>query len=256
MINGKAIYTPKGAAGEYTKYACNFYVGCSNGCTYCFNKRFGWGSVPTLKKCFKGSPEYALQCFEKQLEANMPELRKHGVFFSFTTDPMLPETINRTLWAIEGCCLKDVPVKLLTKRVEFVDKIGEVNGRIVSFSDKFHLFKHNIAVGFTLTGHDDLEPNASTNAERIKAMKKLHKAGFKTWASIEPIIDFGSSLKMIDKVIFHCDLFKIGLESGKKYEPAIIQEFVSKVLFLMRLEQPNTKIYFKDSLLQQAGIRR
>ena len=33
-INGKAIYSPKGKAAEYGRYACNFYVGCSNGNTF------------------------------------------------------------------------------------------------------------------------------------------------------------------------------------------------------------------------------
>lgn len=32
MKKGKAIYKPAGKAGEYAKYACNFYVGCSNDC--------------------------------------------------------------------------------------------------------------------------------------------------------------------------------------------------------------------------------
>ena len=32
-------------------------------------------------------------------------------------------------------------------------------------------------VGFTLTGRDDLEPGASTNLGRIRAMKELHSAG-------------------------------------------------------------------------------
>jgi hypothetical protein len=36
-FNGKAIYQPSGKAAEYAGYACNFYVGCSCGCTYCYN---------------------------------------------------------------------------------------------------------------------------------------------------------------------------------------------------------------------------
>ena len=31
----KLIYKPKGAAGEYAKYAVNFFNGCSNECAYC-----------------------------------------------------------------------------------------------------------------------------------------------------------------------------------------------------------------------------
>lgn len=38
-FNGKAIYNPKGKAGEYSEWACNFYTGCSNNCQYCYCKR-------------------------------------------------------------------------------------------------------------------------------------------------------------------------------------------------------------------------
>ena len=82
-MKGKIIYESKGSAAEYARCACNFYVGCSNACTYCFNKRWGWGNVPTLKKCFKNE-EHALEVFEKELMANLSELQKHGFLLSFT----------------------------------------------------------------------------------------------------------------------------------------------------------------------------
>jgi len=96
---GKAIYQPKGAAAEYAKYACNFYIGCSNECSYCYCKRWKWGNVPILKKCFKDE-KHALEVFEKELNANLSELQKHGLFFSFTTDPMLKETESVTAKAL------------------------------------------------------------------------------------------------------------------------------------------------------------
>lgn len=37
-----AIYQPKGKAGEYAKYAVNFYVGCSNDCDYCEDVKVYW----------------------------------------------------------------------------------------------------------------------------------------------------------------------------------------------------------------------
>ena len=103
-FKGKAIYHPSGKTGEYSEWACNFYVGCSNGCTYCYCKkgilaRAIGGNVPTLKKCFKDE-EHALKVFKNELEANFKELQKHGLFFSFTTDPFLPETVDLTCKAI------------------------------------------------------------------------------------------------------------------------------------------------------------
>lgn len=38
-VKGALIYQPQGAAGEYAKWAINLYHGCSNGCTYCYNRR-------------------------------------------------------------------------------------------------------------------------------------------------------------------------------------------------------------------------
>jgi hypothetical protein len=91
--------------------------------------------------------------------------------------------------------------------------------------------------------------------------QKLHYAGFKTWASIEPIIDFNSSLDMINKGCNFqcCDLFKIGLESGKKYGKSDLVAFIEYALWLCEkghdLKEP-IPIYFKDSLLKAAGISR
>ena len=70
-FKGKAISNPSGKAGEYSYWACNFYVGCSNDCSYCYCKKGVLGSVmganvATLKKCFKDE-EHALQVFEKEL---------------------------------------------------------------------------------------------------------------------------------------------------------------------------------------------
>ena len=285
-FKGKAIYCPSGKAGEYAYWACNFYVGCSNGCTYCYCKKGILAGVmgqdkPQLKKCFKDE-KHALDVFKKELMQNLSELQRHGLFFSFTTDPLLPETTLLTQLAAKFCLINDVPVKFLTKRVDWhVDElIKELtkNGTIWNYEPK----KHLLAFGFTLTGHDELESNASTNTERIEAMKKLHDAGFKTFASIEPIIDFKSSLEMIVKTAQYCDLYKIGLQSGIRYNKDNLNEFIKDVLCVFNDYYKNYckytcrsfkgfdnpfcrgcnflgekhKIYFKDSLLKQAGIKR
>lgn len=261
-FNGKAIYNPSGKAGEYSYWACNFYKGCSNGCTYCYLKKgvlahaMG-GDKPELKACFKDELD-ALRVFEKELLQNLDELRKHGLFFTFTSDPMLPETIELTMYALKSCIEINVPVKILTKCAEntvdlFVGPKG-MQSTDMPWQTLFNEFKHLIAIGFTLTGHDELEPNASTNAERIEAMMELHEHGFKTWASIEPIIDFESSRKMIEQTLPFCDLYKIGLESGKKYKIEDIHLFLHQVSILTRAWQ--NKLYFKDGFVKQSKIQR
>jgi DNA repair photolyase len=245
MFHGKAIYQPAGKAGEYSQWAANFYNGCSAKCEYCYNRhgrsaKILGGDKPTLKKSLVDEST-ALEIFKKELNQNLPELRKHGLFFNFVSDPCLKETIELNYLAILECDIRNVPVKILTKQTWWLKECEE---------ELFNLPK-NIVIGFTLTGHDELEPGAATNAERIEAMKKLHDAGFKTWASIEPIIDFQSSLKMIDESKEYCDFYKIGLKSGGKYIKSELEIFIMNVHGC--LYQP---IYWKDYLLKAAGIDR
>ncbi len=251
MFKGKAIYNPSGKAGEYSYWACNFYVGCSNGCTYCYLKKgrgaeILGGNKPELKKCFKDS-EHAIEIFEKELLRNKLELQEHGLFFSFSTDPMLNDTKMLTADAIDICQKYNVPVKILTKRADFftfinVMNMGEWDNSLIAF-------------GFTLTGHDELEPRASKNIERIEAMRKCKELGYRTFASIEPVIDLSDSYKAIIETLGFCDLYKIGLGGGKKYDKKQLHKFFSDVL-LMVCAAHGRKVYFKDSLLKQAGINR
>lgn len=251
-FNGKAIYNPSGKAGEYSYWACNFYTGCSNGCTYCYCRKGVLGSVwsnkPALKKCFKNEDD-ALFIFEKELKVNIGELRKHGLFFSFTTDSLLPETIGLTIKAIKLCVFYDVNVKVLTKRADFAERFfTPLTSENPILEQITHIaYTKNVAFGFTLTGHDDLEPNASPNADRIRAMKILHDSGYKTFASIEPVIDFDSSMKMIQQTIGFCDLYKVGLESGKKYYNPVLLNFVNVLAVL------DAKFYLKESITKLVG---
>lgn len=247
QFNGKAIYSPKGKAREYAKYAVNFYVGCSNDCSYCYCKRgvlghaMG-GTTPTLKKCFKDEDD-AIETFVHELISNLSELRKYGLFFTFTSDPMLPETQGLTFAAIDICIDEDVPVKILTKRADF------------DVSTYYNVHNETIAFGFTLTGCDDKEPNASTNADRIAQMKRLHYRRFKTFASIEPVIDIEKSKQMIAQTLGYCDLYKIGLMSGHKdYTREQVAQFVTDVNDMIHhhkfYNNEDVKVYWKDSVLQ------
>jgi len=260
----KAIYMPKGKAGEYAKYACNFYVGCSNNCSYCYCKRGLLGHAmgapkATLKKCFKDESD-ALLTFEKELMKNLEEIRKHGLFFTFTSDPMLDNTRKLTIQAVDFAIRNDINCKILTKRADFIDSLPQWWF--------YKEYRGNIAFGFTLTGHDEMEPDASTNAERINAMRNLHNAGFKTFASIEPIVTLFESEMMIQMTLDCCDLYKIGLMSGKRpYSRDEVTLFCSRVdamiakrnsFVTLPSDKPynKPKVYWKDSVLEYIGVKR
>jgi DNA repair photolyase len=188
----KAIYQPAPAAAEYSKFVCNLYAGCTCDCKYCCNRRWKWGK-PHLKKCFENK-KHAMQVFEEEMLANLPELQKHGLFFSISTDPMLPQTVLLTAEAIIKCHRHAVPVKILTKRAD-----SYLLNVFYSHCFMKLIDKNKLAIGFTLTGHDELEPHASPSEDRIEAMRQLHKDGFKVWASIEPVIEFVDSVDVIGK---------------------------------------------------------
>lgn len=256
IINGKALYTPKGAAREYAAVGCNFYTGCPHNCDYCYLKRgilshaMG-GTEVKLKSCFGGIKTKALDAFICECDKHMDYLRKTGIFFSFSTDPCVDETMQLTWMALEFCNSNDIPVMVLTKNGKFPFYDGFNQKFLNGDSTKKNLFHF----GFTLTGRDDMEPGATTNSERIQAMEYLKCLGFKTWASIEPVIDFESSLDVIRKSIRWCDHYKIGLRSGvgkDYYDKTELNEFVCEVHHeMMQAEKEHGRfptVYWKESV--------
>ena len=249
-FKGKVIYNPKGKAAEYAQWACNFYVGCSNGCEYCYLKKGILNStmgmdVPRLKSGFKDEAE-ALECFKKELLQNADEIRKHGLFFSFTTDPLLEETSDLTWQAAYFAMDNDVPVQILTKCVgRWVDQLCE---------EVHPSWRKYLAIGFTLTGYDEMEGNSSSTKQRMNAMRKLHKAGYKTFASMEPVVDFLMTLSLINLSIGSCNLYKIGLMSGKEYNAKDRTKAEFLIAIIKRFDKE--RFYLKDSMVKYLNLNR
>lgn len=251
---GKAIYQSSGKAGEYSGWSCNFYNGCSNQCSYCYLQKGRnakiYTPVPTLQKGFKDE-EDAINRFRKEMLRNLAELMKHGLFFSFTTDPLLPETMGLTAKAVRICMENGVSVRLLTKRADFVDEFFGLLSAKEGYDED--LCKKHVAFGFTLTGHDELDGNSSPNLDRICTMKLLHDRGYRTFVSAEPVIDPRTSLLMIRETQDFCDLYMVGLLSGKKdYGKADVRNLVDE---LQKLPE-KTKIYLKNSVVKMLKLDR
>ena len=251
-FDGKAVYQPSGKAAEYSPWACNFYTGCSNNCEYCYCKRgvlsHVWTTMPSLKKCFRDE-HHALEVFSVELERALrehPSIKEHGILFSFTTDPMLPETLDLTMTATGLAVLSGVPVKILTKRTDWLDSL-----RWACMMPILH--RNKVAFGFTLTGSDEKEPGASSNRERIKAMRKVYDMGFRTFASIEPVIKVEVSYAMINAISGWCDLIMVGLLSGKKEYG---KDGVSFLYEMIKQDRRGSKFYLKDSLVEFIGLDR
>lgn len=232
------IYQPRGKAKEYSPWACNLYNGCTNRCEYCYN-RHGLAAnllgrdTPQLKS------KASFEQFRKELDSLKGQILKDGkgLFFNFVSDPFLPETIELNIQCYLYAVKNNVPCVFLSKRMPpklIVD-------------DCFVKYKDLTKVGFTLTGCDDLEPEADYNSGRLIAMNYLVSRGVTTWASIEPVIDIEKSKDMIEEAYqAGCRIFKIGLLSGKRdYTPKEVADFM---IFTNEKYGDYCEIYWKDSV--------
>ena len=248
IIKGKALYTPKGAAYEYGRVGCNFYTGCPHGCLYCYlqrgvlKKQLG-GIWVRLKKCF-GSNAEALGVLGAEIKVNRDYLQKTGVFMSFTTDPLIPETIDMTISAMGMFVDNEIPVRLLTKNADFIN-----NRRMELILRHDKEARKYVSFGFTLTGRDDMEPKASPNMKRVQTMGVLHSIGFKTFASLEPVIDWASTEKIFRLSLPTCDHYMLGLRSGvSKYYYKFIESGVAIERIIRMCESHGKTIYLKESV--------
>jgi DNA repair photolyase len=113
-----------------------------------------------------------------------------------------------------------------------------------------------MAVGFTLTNSDEYEFGCANHLNRVSAMDYLHSKGFKTWASIEPIISIKKSIQAIADTLNICDLYKIGLESGAKYDRKELYAFYDWVGYYIQSNNNYAKVYFKDSFINRLQLNR
>lgn len=282
----KILSKPKGNAEEYGRWSVNPYIGCGHGCLYCYLKKGPSGAYlgqdkPVLKKGVVNE-EHAYHLAMAEIIENREEIVKDGgLFMTFTSDPCAEQTRYLSLSiAHDASYQMHIPVMILTKNATFldidpnsskilgIDKTKEWRRSIpfyhtgngwLCFIDNPHFTTDAdpIAFGFTLTGHDELEPKASPNTDRINALQRLTERGFKTWASIEPVIDFKSSLTMIAKAVdVGCKHFKIGLLTEntrvcrKKFDVTECMGFITDVL---TLTNGKATVYWKQSVRDLLG---
>jgi DNA repair photolyase len=282
----KILSRPKKNAEEYGRWAVNPYVGCSNQCEYCYLRKGPSGKYlgqpkAVLKKNIVSEYHAYHLAMAEILENREQIIRDGGLFMTFTSDPCLPET-NKLFTHILADCIRDhgIPVTLLTKNyADVYSWINELRIEIHTFfiNGGESTARYNcdnlssLAIGFTLTGHDELEPNAPSNAKRVKNMAAIKDFiggdKFHVWASIEPVIDFDASFRMIQQALdAGCEHFKIGLMTERTkvcrrgftlggrtfdpYDPARCLAFVQDV---MQQTRDRATVYWKQSFRDFIG---
>lgn len=162
-------------------YCVNPYTGCQVGCRYCYARLFiprytghsePWGSFVDVKK-------NGVDILRRQLR----RAKRGVVWVSSVCDPYQPleGRYELTRRLLKELLAANFPVNIQTKSALVVRDI-----------DLFKQFEE-IEIGFTITTEDEtiarlFEPGASAVRERIEALKKLKRAGLKTFAFLGPLL--------------------------------------------------------------------
>ena len=290
-VKGALIYQPQGAAGEYAKWAINLYHGCSNGCTYCYNRRgvlshvFGDKpelAAPIIRKRDKLLNEYleknnmtahdaikkgvvdhkglmaTLDIISKDLEKiGIDRIRQDGgIFFSFTCDPFDIEADMFILQQVVLHLLFDrIPVTILTKNVHWL-QTGLWKSTLRDLTTDYKDIARLLTIGFTITGNDKLEPGAPPTEKRIDALRELHdKYMVKRFVSLEPITSIHTASEVIKKTYKIADEIRIGAQSPIKKDRYDPNEFVGFIVAVKNLARDlDCRFMVKESMYKQTEI--
>ena len=237
------IYTPRGRAREYSPKALNIYLSCTHGCEYCYapscrrQTREQYFAKPWPRKDIAKK-------LANELERNAP---REQVLLSFIGD-VYCETQDgnqATRDCLKLLCDHGVPTAILTKG----------GYRCLNDIALFKEFGEHVMVGTTLTfdnpsDSSKWERGAALPYERVDTLDELHKAGIRTFASFEPVIDPTQSLNLMSVTAeMGCiDVYKIGkLNSYRGLDRQIDwTDFLGKAVEVMR--EHGREFYVKEDL--------
>lgn len=189
LVKAKTILTKSGLPGS--DWVINPYNGCLFACMYCYAAQIAhwkhpnevWGTYLDVKV---NAPELLKNELEK-LERKFKSKDFGSIFFSSVTDPYVGMEAKYKLtrkclevlvdFVYQGTIAIQTKSSLVTQDIDILQKL------------------RNVSVGFTVTTLDDkvsrfIETKAPAVSLRLKALKKLHDAGIKTYAFIGPILPY------------------------------------------------------------------
>jgi len=218
-------------------------MGCSHYCKYCYAPRV----LQRKNENYFGIPSprnNVLRYLEKDLQARSYEkqilLSFVGDVYSQTTDDS-----QTTRAALELLNKYKAPVAVLSKGGK----------KMLRDLDVFQAFGERIMAGTTLTFMDEhkskeWEAGAALPQERLEVLNELRRAGIKTFASFEPVLEIPESLKLIEQTIkddsvIHYKIGKLnnykGLDKGKDW-----RDYLKEALAMLR--PAGKQIYIKKCL--------
>jgi len=168
---------------EYGDYTINHVEGCAHGCRYpCYamNMAKRFGRIKSYDEWRQ--PKLVANALDL-LKVEVPKLRHKikSVHLCFMTDPFMvgfPEIHEMTMKIIELLNKSGIKVTTLTK--------GKYPANLAKF-----ISRDDNEFGISLVSKDRkylnwIEPYSAKWFVRLRSLEKLHKAGKKTWVSMEP----------------------------------------------------------------------
>lgn len=216
-MNLKALYKPKGKAGEYSPgLALNLFTGCPHRCVYCY--------APLVLHKDREQFHSVVEPRKNILENLKADLEKIGkvdepIFLCFTCDPF-PwgyEALHGLTWdAIRLIHQSRNAVRILTKNPGAIDPT-----RLTMTNDE---------VWTTFASPDyidyEFEPKTQSPNSRIRSLDRFSNMGFKTGISFEPIISFGHVALLLKDCIKHNHFMNF----GKFNYPGVMHEDFKKLI--------------------------
>ena len=196
----RVIYEPKGRAKEYAELACNFATGCAHGCVYCY--------APAVLR--KTRAEFAKVVRKVKLIDNLAhdaeEMRRTGdkrrVLCCFACDPYSPGLEGTMFQVLDIFRMAETRFSVLTKAglravpdLGWYGKRGEFGQTIITMREQTRA---------------NMEPCASTIADRFEAFRIARSYGIPTWASVEPVIDIEDGKEVMRSLDGQVDTIKVG----------------------------------------------
>lgn len=240
----RTIYQPTGRALEYSPLALNLYQGCAHGCRYCY--------APDVMRATPADFHAPRHCVPRPgvIEALEKKAPRYAgtplrVLLCFMCDPYQPaeEKCRVTHNAIRVLAANRIPANVLTKNP----------GRAMHLDGDL-LRETGTWLGTTMVFSSEVdrrqwEPIAQDVGGRKAAMRMAHDAGIRTWVSLEPVIDTGQTLEILDGMASYIDEFKVGKLNHDAERSAKIDWQAFALSMLMAAEHLHVNLTLKNDLV-------
>ncbi|MBO8179009.1 MAG: radical SAM protein [Archaeoglobus sp.] len=149
------------------KYSFNPYTGCAHGCIYCYATY-----IPNFYRLREKKGLF------RNLEKDLKDLPANALIsMSNSSDPYPPAERYREITRRCIEILKEYDVRLMV-----------VTKSDIVLRDLKILSEMRSAVSITITGLDELEPNAPSTERRIEALKAVKDSGIPAILRLDPVI--------------------------------------------------------------------